>query len=49
MALVVPLVRYLSTRIAVMEHRKLVETGQAEEICAHPREAATPELPAGAA
>jgi ABC-type glutathione transport system ATPase component len=47
-----PLVRYLSTRIAVMEHGKLVETGEAEAICAHPREAytrqlisATPELP----
>ena len=51
-----PLVRYLSTRIAVMEHGRLVETGEAEEICAKPREAytrqliaATPELPAGAA
>jgi peptide/nickel transport system ATP-binding protein len=47
-----PLVRYLSTRIAVMERGKLVETGEAEEICARPREAytrqliaATPELP----
>jgi ABC-type glutathione transport system ATPase component len=47
-----PLVRYLCTRIAVMEHGRLVETGQAEELCAHPREAytrrliaATPELP----
>jgi ABC-type oligopeptide transport system ATPase subunit len=47
-----PLVRYLSTRIAVMEHGKLVEAGEAEEICAKPREAytrqliaATPELP----
>jgi peptide/nickel transport system ATP-binding protein len=47
-----PLVRYLSTRIAVMEHGRLVETGEAEELCAHPREAytqqliaATPELP----
>jgi ABC-type oligopeptide transport system ATPase subunit len=51
-----PLVRYLSTRIAVMKHGRLVETGEAEEICAHPRQAytrqliaATPELPAGAA
>jgi ABC-type glutathione transport system ATPase component len=51
-----PLVRYLSTRIAVMEHGKLVETGEAEALCAKPREAytrqliaATPELPAGAA
>ncbi len=49
-----PLVRYLSTRIAVMEHGRLVETGEAEELCAHPREAytqqllsATPELPVG--
>jgi len=48
-----PLVRYLSTRIAVMERGRLVETGEAEELCAHPREpytrqllAATPELPA---
>lgn len=46
-----PLVRYLSTRIAVMEHGRLVETGEAEALCAHPREAytqrllaATPEL-----
>jgi ABC-type glutathione transport system ATPase component len=51
-----PLVRYLSTRIAVMEHGKLVETGEAEALCAAPREAytrqliaATPELPSGAA
>jgi peptide/nickel transport system ATP-binding protein len=51
-----PLVRYLSTRIAVMERGRLVETGEAESLCAHPQEAytrqliaATPELPAGAA
>jgi peptide/nickel transport system ATP-binding protein len=51
-----PLVRYLSTRIAVMEHGRLVETGEAVALCASPREAytrqliaATPELPAGAA
>ena len=51
-----PLVRYLSTRIAVMEHGRLVETGEAEALCSAPREAytrqllaATPELPAGAA
>ncbi len=51
-----PLVRYLSTRIAVMEHGRLVETGDAEALCAAPREAytrqllaATPELPVGAA
>jgi peptide/nickel transport system ATP-binding protein len=51
-----PLVRYLSTRIAVMERGRLVETGEAVELCSHPREqytrqliAATPELPAGVA
>jgi peptide/nickel transport system ATP-binding protein len=51
-----PLVRYLSTRIAVMERGRLVETGEAESLCANPHEAytrkliaATPELPAGAA
>jgi peptide/nickel transport system ATP-binding protein len=51
-----PLVRYLSTRIAVMERGRLVETGESEALCANPREAytrqliaATPELPAGAA
>ncbi|MGH9607209.1 MAG: ATP-binding cassette domain-containing protein [Terracidiphilus sp.] len=47
-----PLVRYLSARIAVMERGRLVETGPAEELCAHPKQAytrqlieATPELP----
>ncbi len=51
-----PLVRYLATRIAVMERGRLVETGEAEALCANPREAytrqliaATPELPASAA
>jgi peptide/nickel transport system ATP-binding protein len=51
-----PLVRYLSTRIAVMERGRLVETGEAEALCASPREAytrqliaATPELPVSAA
>jgi peptide/nickel transport system ATP-binding protein len=51
-----PLVRYLCTRIAVMEHGRLVEIGEAVSLCAHPREAytqkllaATPELPTGAA
>jgi peptide/nickel transport system ATP-binding protein len=46
-----PLVRYLSTRIAVMEHGKLVEVGEAVALCSNPREAytqrlvaATPEL-----
>ena len=50
-----PLVRYLSTRIAVMEHGRLVESGDAEQICASPRHkytqqllAATPELPVNA-
>jgi len=48
-----PLVRYLSTRIAVMQSGRLVETGEAEALCANPHEAythqlieATPELPA---
>jgi ABC-type glutathione transport system ATPase component len=51
-----PLVRYLSTRIAVMERGRLVEIGEAVALCAKPREAytrqllkATPELPVGAA
>lgn len=51
-----PLVRYLSTRIAVMERGRLVETGEAVALCDHPREAytrqliaATPELPSSVA
>jgi len=47
-----PLVRYLSTRIAVMERGRLVETGEAEALCFAPQMpytqkllAATPELP----
>jgi peptide/nickel transport system ATP-binding protein len=47
-----PLVRYLCTRIAVMQQGRLVETGEAEDLCSHPQEAytrqliqATPELP----
>ena len=47
-----PLVRYLSTRIAVLERGRLVESGDAEALCGAPREAytrqllkATPELP----
>jgi peptide/nickel transport system ATP-binding protein len=51
-----PLVRYLSTRIAVMQHGRLVETGESVVLCAHPQEdytrqliQATPELPAGVA
>ncbi|MGB0074644.1 MAG: ATP-binding cassette domain-containing protein [Terracidiphilus sp.] len=49
-----PLVRYLSSRIAVMERGRLVEMGEAEAICSAPHEAytkqliaATPELPVG--
>jgi peptide/nickel transport system ATP-binding protein len=48
-----PLVRYLCSRIAVMERGRLVEIGEALELCDDPREAytqqllaATPELPA---
>jgi peptide/nickel transport system ATP-binding protein len=51
-----PLVRYLSTHIAVMERGRLVETGEAVALCDHPQDAytrqliqATPELPAGVA
>jgi ABC-type glutathione transport system ATPase component len=47
-----PLVRYLSTRIAVMEHGRLIESGEAMSLCANPQReytrqliAATPELP----
>jgi ABC-type glutathione transport system ATPase component len=46
-----PLVRYLATRIAVLHRGRLVETGEATQLCAHPSEeytrrliAATPEL-----
>jgi hypothetical protein len=39
-----PLVRYLSTRIAVMERGRLVEMGEAEALCAEPREAYTRQL-----
>ena len=49
-----PLVRYLSTRIAVMQKGRLVEMGEAVALCANPQTAytrqliqATPELPAG--
>jgi peptide/nickel transport system ATP-binding protein len=51
-----PLVRYLSTRIAVMERGCLVETGEAAALCADPQQPytrqliqATPELPASVA
>jgi peptide/nickel transport system ATP-binding protein len=47
-----PLVRYLCNRIAVMQHGRIVESGEWAEVCDHPRElytrqllAATPELP----
>ena len=47
-----PLVRYLCDRVAVMEKGKLVEVGDAVEVCERPREAytqrlveATPEMP----
>lgn len=50
-----PLVRYLSTRIAVMQQGRVVEQGRAEELCATPETlytraliAATPELPSAA-
>lgn len=46
-----PLVRYLSTNIAVLQKGKLVEKAAAEELCAHPQQqytqallSATPEL-----
>ncbi len=48
-----PLVRYLCDRVAVMQRGRLVEVGDAVELCDHPREpytqqliAATPEMPA---
>ena len=47
-----PLVRYLCDRVAVMQRGRLVEVGDAVQICEHPREeytqrllAATPEMP----
>ena len=50
-----PLVRYLSNRIAVMQHGRLVEIGDALAVCEHPQQqytrqliAATPEIPAAA-
>ncbi len=39
-----PLVRYLSTRIAVMQRGRLVETGEAVALCENPREAYTRQL-----
>jgi ABC-type microcin C transport system duplicated ATPase subunit YejF len=50
-----PLVRYLATRVVVLRHGRVVEEGEVEQVCSHPREqytreliAATPELPVGA-
>jgi ABC-type microcin C transport system duplicated ATPase subunit YejF len=47
-----PLVRYLCDRVAVMQHGRLVELGECEQVCDAPREeytrrliAATPEMP----
>lgn len=47
-----PLVRYLCNRVAVMQRGKLIEIGDAAQVCAEPREeytrglvAATPEMP----
>jgi len=47
-----PLVRYLCDRMAVMQHGRLVELGDCEQVCDSPREeytrrliAATPEMP----
>ncbi len=39
-----PLVRYLAARIVVMQHGKLVEQGNAEEICRTPRQPYTQAL-----
>lgn len=51
-----PMVRYLSTHIAVLHHGRMVEYGDALQICSAPREpytqtllAATPEIRTGAA
>ncbi len=39
-----PLVRYLSTRIAVLEQGRIVEIGETEEVCLRPRSAYTRRL-----
>ena len=39
-----PLVRYLCDRVAVMQHGRIVEVGDAVAICEHPREAYTQAL-----
>jgi peptide/nickel transport system ATP-binding protein len=51
-----PLVRYLCDRVAVMQHGRLVELGECEQVCDAPRDeytrrliAATPEMPIAAA
>jgi ABC-type microcin C transport system duplicated ATPase subunit YejF len=48
-----PLVRFLSTNIVVLQGGKVIETGPCEQICHSPKEVytrtllqATPELPA---
>jgi oligopeptide transport system ATP-binding protein len=37
-------VRHISDRIAVMNHGKIVETGDADQVCDHPRDAYTKKL-----
>jgi oligopeptide transport system ATP-binding protein len=37
-------VRHISDRIAVMNHGKIVETGDADQVCEHPRDAYTKKL-----
>jgi len=49
-----PMVRYLASRVAVMQRGRMVETGPCEQICSHPQQeytrsllAATPEMRVG--
>jgi len=39
-----PLVRYLADRVAVLQHGRLVEIGDCEQVCERPREAYTQQL-----
>ena len=39
-----PLVRYLATRVAVLQRGRLVEIGDCMQVCEHPREAYTQQL-----
>jgi peptide/nickel transport system ATP-binding protein len=39
-----PLVRYLSTKIAVLEKGRIIETGESEKLCQEPRETYTQNL-----